>query len=100
MAFQDSLLSGPSALHSLTHVRIVVSAQLVYIEKPSFLAVMHNSLSSFKFDRILDVLPRSIPSLLYIAITSIGSAAQTSIKWKEEWEVSRAWQRCNSVCQY
>ena len=76
MAFQDSLLSGPSALHSLTHVRIDVSAHLSYIERPRFLGVVYDGLSSFKFDRALDVLPHSIPSLAYIAIMSCGSVTE------------------------
>ncbi|KAM5531949.1 hypothetical protein V8D89_014383 [Ganoderma adspersum] len=93
----DSLVSGLRSLHRLTHIRIDISAHLSYVERPCFLVVVYDGLSSFKFDRVLDVLPRSIPSLSCIAVTSRGSVTQAPTRangfqgGNEEWNVSRAW---------
>ncbi|KAI1781967.1 hypothetical protein LXA43DRAFT_1154019 [Ganoderma leucocontextum] len=97
----DSLLSGLKSLRRLTHVRILMSAQILYTLNPRFESVsIYDGLREFKFDRVLAVLPNVIPSLSYIFITSRGNVhdIQTIVfKQKRPWDISRAW-RVRRLC--
>lgn len=78
--------------------------QILYFSLPldGLSAAMQDGLSSFKFDRILDMLPNIIPALSYIAITSHGSACKPPLPTDpgvyKNWDVSRAW-RVGRPCE-